>query len=140
MANAHRPAPVRFWEKVSKGDGCWVWTGYIGENGYGRFSVGGRLVNSHRWAYEEAHGPVDPLLVIDHLCRVRECVNPAHLEPVTQQENAARGQRAEGRDKACRNGHPRTPENVHVRQDGSRYCSECKRQRDRRYYHERRVA
>ena len=131
MANAYRPAPTRFWEKVSKTDTCWLWTGSEATNGYGQFSVGGRLMAAHRWAYEQSVGSVPDGLDLDHLCNVRLCVNPGHLEPVTRKENVLRAHRRLGSDEHCRNGHPRTPENVHTRPDGSRYCRECKRIRDR---------
>lgn len=135
----HSPA-VRFWTKVEKTSTCWNWTGFIGTNGYGQFSVGRRLINAHRWSYEDQVGPISEGLVLDHLCRNRACVNPKHLEPVTQQINAMRGQEAEGRNETCRNGHPRTPENTRHTRDGARYCAECKRIRDRKYDGERRSA
>lgn len=137
MRNRDRPAPDRFWEKVEKTDTCWLWPGGTSPNGYGRFSVNGRMVNAHRWAYEECVEPIPVGLVIDHLCRNPPCVNPAHLEAVTQQENSARGQRAEGRDETCRNGHERTPENIYTRPDGQRDCRACKRASDLRRYYEK---
>lgn len=110
MRNRDRPAPDRFWEKVDQSGECWLWTGGTSTNGYGRFSVNGRMVNAHRWAYEECVGPI----------------------PV------ARAQRANGRDETCRNGHERTPENVYTHPSGRRDCRECRRASDRhRYYSER---
>lgn len=73
--------------------GCWEWTGATGR-GYGRFRVGGRnggrQVPAHRWLYEQMVCPVPDDLELDHLCRNRNCVNPAHLEPVTGSENLRR--------------------------------------------------
>ena len=91
-----RPAPERFWEKVDKAgqDECWLWTANkTAPNGHGRFLGPGGQVMAHRFAYELLVGPIPEGLVIDHLCRVRLCVNPAHLEPVTAEENIRRGWR-----------------------------------------------
>jgi hypothetical protein len=131
MANAYRPAPERFWEKVQKTEGCWFWIGYLHPYGYGQFSNGGRLVPAHRWSYEDAKGAVPEGMQLDHLCRTRACVRPDHLEAVTSRENTVRGFLARGLDWACRRGHTRTPENTHIRPNGDRYCRECKRERDR---------
>lgn len=92
------PTPVvqRLLGKVDRqpGDGCWLWTGST-RQGYGQIRVkrdGTWTVrDAHRVAWEELVGPVPAGLVIDHLCRVTTCVNPAHLEPVTQRENVQRG-------------------------------------------------
>lgn len=70
---------------------CWIWTGRLTESGYARFSCGNRETRVHRAAYEEFVGAIPEGKVIDHLCRVRKCVNPDHLEAVSQQENVARG-------------------------------------------------
>jgi len=72
---------------------CWLWTGRIERNGYTQFRVGGKAgkdVSSHRWIYEQTEGPIPDGLEIDHLCFVRHCVNPKHLEPVTHAENIRR--------------------------------------------------
>lgn len=71
---------------------CWLWR-HAGGVGYGTARVGGRTVNAHRLAYEAFVGPVPEGLELDHLCRVRRCVNPNHLEPVTRSENMRRGSR-----------------------------------------------
>jgi hypothetical protein len=75
---------------------CWIWTGPLHEAGYGRTSVPGvgQRVRIHRLAYETFVGPIPEGLVIDHLCRVRACCNPAHLEAVTSAENIRRGIRS----------------------------------------------
>ena len=82
--------------------GCWLWTGVVDRKGYGQFRVGSqadstrRLVKAHRWAYEHLVGPIPEGRQIDHLCRVPWCVNPEHLEPVTNRENTVRGYKARG--------------------------------------------
>lgn len=91
---ARKTAHERFQAKVSPaGDGCWLWTGARFFNGYGQFRGGGggsARVRAHRWSYEYHVGPIPEGLQLDHLCRIRHCVNPAHLEPVTQAENNRR--------------------------------------------------
>jgi hypothetical protein len=113
--------------------GCWEWNGALTEQGYGRCF--GRL--AHRLSYEAWTGPIGGGLDIDHLCRNRACVNPAHLEPVTRRENLARGigvilqkQRAAER-RFCSRGHELTEGNTYIRpSDGVRQCRECRRAYD----------
>ena len=71
--------------------GCWLWQGAINNRGYGQIRIRGRLWLAHRAHYERAHGPIPAGLVLDHLCRVHACVNPAHLEAVTDTQNKRRG-------------------------------------------------
>ena len=70
---------------------CWLWTASTVTGGYGRFRYLGKLMLAHRAAYEMLIGPIPAGLVIDHLCRTRRCVNPSHMEPVTQAVNISRG-------------------------------------------------
>jgi hypothetical protein len=73
---------------------CWIWQRHITTNGYGAAYPPGRSVRAHRLVYERHGGVIPPGLDLDHLCRVRACVNPEHLEPVTRATNARRGARA----------------------------------------------
>jgi hypothetical protein len=79
----------RFWEKVDKTADCWIWTGALhGNTGYAIFGVSkGKTTAAHRFAYEDAVGPIPPGYHVDHLCFNRTCVNPAHLRVVTQAQN-----------------------------------------------------
>lgn len=80
-------------EHFRRGDGCWEWTGYK-SNGYARWAINGKPIAVHRYMYEKANGPVPAGLMLDHLCRNRACVNPDHLEPVTNAVNSQRGAKA----------------------------------------------
>lgn len=85
---------ARFMAKVSYGgdNGCWTWIGYLDKCGYGRLSIPPeKVLYAHRLAFEHFTGPIPDGLQLDHLCRNRGCVNPAHLEPVTSRENTLRG-------------------------------------------------
>lgn len=124
----------RFWAKVNKTDSCWLWTGAITGAGYGNFWIGGGYEAAHRVAWRLSGGaPVPRELVLDHLCRNRACVNPEHVEPVTQAINVQRGlcppaTRARHlRRTHCIHGHPLFGENVTLRADGSRRCRICNR-------------
>jgi hypothetical protein len=133
----------RFWAKVERTDTCWLWTASTdGRGRYGSFGVHGRLVRAHRFAYELLVGPIPDGLVLDHLCSVTRCVNPAHLEPVTQAENNRRSRNANR--VACPHGHAYTPENTERSSAGARICRTCRieqaRRRQREYRARKRAA
>lgn len=117
---------------------CWVWLGRPTDEGYGRARQRGRHAPAHRVIYEEVVGPIPAGLTIDHLCRVRLCVNPDHLEPVPIRENVLRGNgpsAIHARKTHCERGHEFTPANTYVRPsrrglpDGGRVCRICQRLR-----------
>lgn len=127
----------RFWSKVDKTDGCWLWTGTVNWAGYGQFRYGARLIMAHRWAYEEMVGPIAEGLVIDHLCRTPTCVNPSHLEPVTERENIVRGvgPSAQNAGKThCIRGHPFDEDNTYRTPVGDRGCKMCRAAAMRLFY------
>lgn len=109
--------------------GCWLWIGSCGRGGYGKIVVHKKQVTAHRYAYEQYIGPIPIGLTLDHLCRVRSCVNPAHLEPVTMKDNILRGEGIAARNaKAthCKYGHAFTEDNIYypISRTG-RQCKAC---------------
>lgn len=105
---------------------CWEWSGQIDRDGYGRRS--GHL--AHRLVFEATRGPIPAGLQLDHLCRNRRCVNPDHLEAVTNAENQRRGVAARP---TCLWGHVFDAGNTYFRKSGGlRQCRTCNRQAQRR--------
>ena len=129
---------IRFWAKVNCNGPqpaaapelgpCWIWTASIKPNGYGQYSlarIAGKktVAYAHRFAYELLVGPIPHGLQLDHLCRVRLCVNPDHLEPVSRSINLRRGGHARA---VCRRGHDLTdPANTRLDSKGVRFCVPC---------------
>lgn len=109
--------------------GCWIWTLSIeSRTGYGKGWNEGKSESAHRISYKAFKGEIPDGLHIDHLCRVRECVNPDHLEAVTLKENVLRGvgiTAENARKKHCKHGHPFTGYNVIRRESGRRTCRTC---------------
>jgi hypothetical protein len=126
-----------FWFYVDPGmadDECWVWRGATSGDGYGNF----KGASAHRVAYECEIGPIPEDLELDHLCRVRNCVNPAHLEPVTRAENVRRGYAAGSRLRThCKHGHPFSPSNTYWNPQANgnmrRQCRTCNLARAKTY-------
>jgi HNH endonuclease len=88
----HRRAPLPF--ERGAPDECWLWRGQISPSGYGRIDINNHAGYAHRYVYERERGPIPNGLQLDHLCRVRACVNPSHLQPVSRAENIRRGRKA----------------------------------------------
>jgi len=118
--------------------GCWLWTGHVERTGYGRVWWNRHQGMAHRVVYQILNGPI-PEATLDHRCRVRSCVNPAHLRPATQRENIfAAGSlsitKVAAEKMHCVRGHALTEENIRrIVRDGSEHrdCRECRKQRDR---------
>jgi hypothetical protein len=139
----HR-VPVNFWRKVTvQPDECWLWTGALNSRGYSSFGIPGaaKTVLGHRYIYELTVGPIPDRYTVDHTCHTtacdgpekclhRRCVNPAHLEAVTQWVNTLRGRgpfAENARRTHCPQGHEMTPDNTYVRPDNGRNtCRACR--------------
>lgn len=126
----------RFWGKVSKTNSCWLWTGALNpQTGYGTIFISWlgnnrqKTQTTHRLVWELMRGPIPDGLTIDHLCRVRSCCNPDHLEPVTLAENTRRSPKV-GRGRTikthCRQGHLFDEENTVRTTKGTRRCRACR--------------
>lgn len=135
-----------FWSKVNKAGPvpthrpdlgpCWLWTSFVEKNGYARFYLkGGKHALVHRLSYQEVFGT--QTLPLDHLCRVRHCVNPRHLEPTTTGDNIRRGVSHNGSKQTCPQGHAYIEENTYLTPQGHRKCATCNRERSNQNYHRR---
>lgn len=139
-----KPWPGRFWEKVDRrGDGeCWRWLASLNDGGYGQISINGRPHRAHRVAYELVRGPIPDGLVIDHECRNRWCVNPWHLEPVTNEVNIDRGlfhKSPRALKVKCPSGHEYSDENTRIDRRGHRRCQTCERRQSLDGYYRRKA-
>ncbi len=109
--------------------GCWIWIGSCDRGGYGKILVYGKQRIAHRYAYELYIGPIPDGFTLDHLCRVRPCVNPSHLEPVTMKINILRGEGLAAQNKRathCKYGHEFTHDNTYLYPSGvGRSCKVC---------------
>ena len=144
MVNQHTKQPVdeRFWSLVNKegpwwhGSRCWLWLGRL-SHGYGRLWVGRMNQRAHRLSYQWSKGQIDPNLELDHLCRIRHCVNPEHLESVTAKTNNLRGIGVAAqcaRKTHCIQGHPFNEANAMLRPNGHRRCKTCQDTRNNKRY------
>lgn len=126
--------------EISPDTMCWNWTGCTARNGYGKIMTGSKLDGTkraslaHRVSYEAFVGPIPPAMEIDHLCRNRRCVNPAHMEPVTHRENGLRGVSMAAqyaKRTHCIRGHEFSGDNLRIGRYGERICIACMRERRR---------
>jgi hypothetical protein len=113
-----------------EGVGCWLWTGGRDRLGYGSVVIDKRTQRAHRAVYQSLVGPIPSELELDHLCRNKTCVNPAHLEPVTHSENLRRHYALTVT--ACPKGHAYDEANTYRSKDGIRHCRSCMREAQRR--------
>jgi hypothetical protein len=134
-----RPDAERFWAKVQKTDGCWLWLGSVVCQ-YGYFHLwflrDGVLVKTgmvaHKFAFLSSGGIITEGLVLDHLCKNKLCVRPDHLEPVTQRENLRRSDNHVGfkmRQTTCIRGHDLSGHNLRIDYRGFRDCRTCRNNR-----------
>lgn len=118
--------PATFWQKTSRTD-CVLWIGAQNSKGYGCYAVNGVTHLAHRLAWEDARGPIPNGLTVDHLCRVRACVNVAHLELVSIAENIRRAKRRLEVGGACRHGHEiSSASDLYSRANGTFECRWCR--------------
>jgi hypothetical protein len=128
----------RIWRFIDQSgglDACWPWTSSLNRDGYGDVSFKRKHLLAHRLAYEARVGAIPDGLQLDHLCRLRRCCNPAHLEPVTSLENNARGESASAhnlRKTHCIRGHAFDSVNTHITPEGHRRCRACMRMHSER--------
>lgn len=128
-----------FMARIKKTDSCWLWIGDISAKGYGRFSRNKNRSKAHRWSYEHFIGPIPEGLTIDHLCMVKCCVNPEHLEAVTAEENtrrylATRSDLYDWSNGKCRKGHELAIVGYRERPKKGRECMGCRKEQGRKYY------
>lgn len=135
--------------RTQKSGSCWLWTGYLDKDGYGRIDRGRGVLFAHRLFYEYYKGQISKGLQIDHTChnkdtncaggvscRHRRCVNPEHLDSVTYLENQSRSPHSfytvHRRKTQCPHGHPYSDTNTYYCRDGSRMCRTCLAIRDKK--------
>jgi hypothetical protein len=127
-------AKNRFESKILKTKYCWIWQASKNDKGYGMFWLDGRYVRAHRFSYMIFRGSLDSKLVIDHLCKNTLCVNPQHLEQVTQAENVKRGLAGKINNSQARKIHcPKGHEYSRLDKNGHRLCGKCRSEQEMEY-------
>lgn len=123
--------PATFLSKTRPSD-CTIWTGAINSKGYGCYAIAGKSHLAHRVAWEDAHGPIADGMTVDHLCRVRTCVNVDHMEVVTRAENIKRGHELVV-GMHCSHGHLiESDTDLYVHRSGNKECDACRVERGQR--------
>jgi hypothetical protein len=119
----------RFMDKVSPepNSGCWLWDAYVSKDGYGRFGVGRIAHEAHRISYKLFNGEIPKDMCVDHICKIRSCVNPNHLRLLTRSENSKNQINANSKKTHCKLGHDLTFNY------GRRYCKICQAEASKRY-------
>ena len=119
---------------------CWNWINAKDKEGYGQLTLLGKSIKAHRLSYEVFIGKIPKGLVIDHLCHNTSCINPIHLEAVTQKENIRRGNTGkinnhQTKKRFCPNGHEYNKENTYNYKGNHRLCRKCRNKRVLMLYH-----
>lgn len=128
MSPATRPLKERFWEKVDILGNCWIWTGAtLANGGYGQVRVPGGRAYVHRVTYEWFNGPIPAGMEVDHLCKVRTCVNPDHLQVLSPKDHRTKDLTKE----LCKHGHVLSEDTCYLERDGTRKCRACLDRRNR---------
>jgi len=148
-------ANARFWRKVDKNGPipahrpelgpCWIWKGHLTYHGYGRVCKGtpAKRYQAHVVAFVTLRGPIPAGLEPDHLCFIRKCVNPWHIEPVTHKVNSLRGNSPlaqNARKTYCKRGHPFNEQNTRRSSGGGRVCRICSQMLKKEWRRKRREA
>lgn len=139
---------INFWNRVDKDteSGCWIWGGATDRHGYGSVTINYKRHKAHRLAFELLKGPLIVGMSLDHLCRNPSCVNPDHLEQVTQLENVRRGDAMwvnglrNAQKTHCKKGHAYTADNTYRPKNGGRACRKCQSIWQREYQARRAAA
>ena len=119
----------RFMSKVAPEalTGCWLWTAHVSKCGYGRFGIGRKAHEAHRVSFELFKGKIKDDLCVDHICKVRSCVNPNHLRLLSREDNSSNQINANSLKKVCKNGHDFDFRNER------RVCKPCQSEASKRY-------
>ena len=112
---------------------CILWTKSVGSHGYGQTWDGETVVLAHRYEWEKLHGPIPDGMTIDHICRVRRCINVEHLRLLSNVDNAK--DNGQSKKTHCAAGHAFTASNTFYSKEGWRRCRECSRIAAREYYY-----